>query len=171
MVGCHLKSAIFCLCHLLNPFWMAKSDPTVEHSIVRDHMAVIKYARDFWKKPQQPNELWVVPAVPGSFAHPVYRLHRAGSLPPPHSFYPHYNQSIWDHALAAAGHFVDWSTPLIWLKIGSWYPKWSWKDSGRGRNSLLMRAFMGSNSLSTSTCTVHGFPWFSSDPWKGASNG
>ncbi|KAI9568772.1 hypothetical protein HD554DRAFT_666837 [Boletus coccyginus] len=77
-------------------------------------------------------------------AHPVYRLRRAGSLSPPHSFYPHRNQSIWGRAPAVAGHFVVWPTPSIGLKIGSWYPKRSRKDSGRGRGSPLTRAFAGS---------------------------
>ncbi|KAI9457183.1 hypothetical protein HD554DRAFT_1785391 [Boletus coccyginus] len=97
---------------------------------------------------------------------------------PPHSFYPHRNQSVWGRAPAVAGHFVVWPTPSIGLKIGSWYPKRSRKDSGRGSGSPLTRAFTGSKpharnrpSLSTSACTVHGFPWSGSDPRRGAPNG
>ncbi|KAI9568451.1 hypothetical protein HD554DRAFT_2038758 [Boletus coccyginus] len=66
------------------------------------------------------------------------------SRKPPHSFYPHRNQSIRGRAPAVAGHFVVWPTPSIGLKIGSWYPKRSRKDSGRGSGSPLTRAFAGS---------------------------
>ncbi|KAI9566612.1 hypothetical protein HD554DRAFT_2329618 [Boletus coccyginus] len=68
----------------------------------------------------------------------------SSSRKPPHSFYPHRNRSIWGRAPAVAGHFVVWPTPSIGLKTGSWYPKRSRKDNGRGSGSPLTRAFAGS---------------------------
>ena len=49
------------------------------------------------------------------------------------STYPHYIRGC---AVAP--------TPLIGRNSGSWYPERSWKESGWGGDSPLMRAFTGS---------------------------